>query len=104
MGTNLAHRRAAKAARRKKLLAGRRAAKPASLAEKIRRLATAPLYCCLIQPDAGISSIFLAREIGICEMAVAVFLVDTFALGVKDVFFSAMPRSDFKEFLSIAEE
>jgi hypothetical protein len=102
MAPNIAHRRAAKAARRKKLLASRRAAEPVSLAERVRRLATGELHCCLMQREAGINSVFLARETDTGEIAVAAFLVDAFALGIKDVFFRAMQPSDFEAFLSAA--
>src|ERR1700676_2850090 len=100
----IARKRAAKAVRRKKLLAGRHAAAPASLAERVRSLAQAPLHCCLVQQEAGINSVYLARRTNTGEIAAAVFLVDILALGVKDVFFSAMQPSDFQEFLSIAQQ
>jgi hypothetical protein len=103
MAPNIAHRRAAKAARRKKLLASRRAAEPVSLADRVRRLATGQLYWCLMQQEAGINSVFLAREAQTGEIALAAFLVDAFALGIKDVFFNVMQPTDFKEFLGIAQ-
>ena len=106
MGSNMVHQRAAKAARRKKVLAGRRSAEPVSLAEKVRRLAAAPLLCCLLHRDeaeTGISSIFLARVLGAGEIALAAFLIDMLALGIKDVFFRRMDRSDFEIFVAEAE-
>ncbi len=104
MAPNIAHRRAAKTVRRKKLLASRRAAEPVSLAERVRRLATGQLRCCLMQQEAGIKSVFLARETHTGEIALAAFLVDAFALGIKDVFFSVMQPSEFEAFLSAAQD
>ena len=104
MVPNVARRRAAKTARRKKLLSSRRTSEPVSLADRVRRLATGKLYCCLMQREAGINSIFLARETQTGEIALAAFLVDAFALGIKDVFFSAMQPSDLAAFLSAARD
>jgi hypothetical protein len=103
MASNIAHRRAAKAARPKKVLTSRRASEPASLADNIKRLAGAPLHCCLLhreEAETGIGSVFLARKVETGEVALAAFLIDTFALGVKDVFFHRMESSDFDDFLS----
>lgn len=106
MPSNIAHRRAAKAARRKKALASRRAAEPVSLADKVRQLAAAPLHCCLMHgdgSDSGMTSVILARVTETGGMAVAAFLIDTFALGIKDVVFRPMEPSDFDDFLAEAQ-
>src|SRR5207253_3762446 len=51
MASPIAHRRAAKAARRKQVLASRRAAEPVSLADKVRRATVWPLHRCLLHDD-----------------------------------------------------
>src|SRR5260370_37951327 len=99
MAPNIAHRRAAKSARRKKLLASRRAAEPVSLVERARRRPTGQLHCCLMQQEAGINSIFLARETEAGAIALAAFLVRAFALRIKDGFFSPMWSSELHALL-----
>jgi hypothetical protein len=107
MASNIAQQRAARAVRRKGILAERRKATAMSLAEKVRRLAGRPLYRCLLHrdaPDAGIMTVFLAREAENAEIAMAAFLVDTYALGIKDVVFRLLERSQFDAFISMAQE
>src|SRR5712691_7142570 len=99
MAANIAHRRAAKAVRRKQVLAARRTAQPVSLADKIRRAAAWPLYRCLLHDDiveGGIGTIFLARRSPDGELALAAFLVDLFSLGIKDVVFQHIEESEFE--------
>lgn len=106
MAANIAQRRAAKAARRKRVLTERQQATAVPLAEKVRRLAERPLYRCLIHGDAseaGIATVFLAREAETGEIAMAAFLVDTYALGIKDVVFRLLEPSQFDEFISMAQ-
>ncbi len=105
MAANIAQRRAAKAVRRKRVLAERQQATTVPFAEKVRRLAERPLYRCLLHGDAseaGIATVFLAREAETGEIAMAAFLVDTYALGIKDVVFSLLEPSQFDEFISLA--
>jgi hypothetical protein len=92
MGSRLASRRAAKAARRKKILAARRAAERVDthppLRHRLLRAAAGPIEACLMQEglfDRGNGAIVLLRKSGIGELAMAAFLVDTFCLGVKSV-------------------
>src|SRR5437899_70832 len=108
MASNIARRRAAKAARRKKLLNLRRAAAtPVSLADKVRRLATRPLHRCLIQPEmfeTGIGMVVLARRAETGEIAMAAFLVDACSLGIKDTVFHLIEPSDFEAYIEMAHE
>jgi hypothetical protein len=87
-----AQKRAAKAARRKKLLAERRKAALAgtqlSLATQVRRITVAPIHCCLISEtlfDNGMGYLVVARKAADGRMAVATFLLDVYCIGVKDV-------------------
>jgi hypothetical protein len=106
MRVNVARRRAAKAVRRRQVLAQRRkAAVPVSLAEKVRCFAGRPLYRCLLHGDpnvSGIATVFLTREAETGQIAMAAFLVDTYALGIKDVVFRLMEPSDFDQFIAMA--
>jgi hypothetical protein len=105
MRVNVARRRAAKAVRRKQVLAQRRKAVPVSLAEKVRCFAGRPLYRCLLHGDpnvGGIATVFLTREAETGQIAMAAFLVDTYALGIKDVVFRLMEPSDFDQFIAMA--
>jgi hypothetical protein len=105
MGANFARRRAAKAVPRRQILAQRRAATAVSLAEKVRRLADRPLYRCFLHGEpfnGGIATVFLTRVAKDGEIAMAAFLVDTYALGIKDVVFQLIERSEFEEFVSMA--
>jgi hypothetical protein len=108
MALNITRRRAAKAVRRKDLLKTRRAAtKPASLAERVRRLATRPIHRCLIQPEmfeTGMGTVVLARRTETGEIAMAAFLVDTFSLGIKDVVFQTVEPSEFEAFMAMGHE
>ena len=103
----VARRRAARAIRRKRVLASRRALEPVSLAEKVRRAATWPLHRCLLHDDiadGGIGTVFLTRQSPSGEIAMAAFLVDLFALGIKDVIFRHLEPSGFDDFIRNANE
>ncbi len=107
MASDVARRRAAKAARRKKLLKTRRAATPVSLADKVRFLATRPLHRCLIQPEmfeTGIGTVVLARRVENGQIAMAAFLVDAFSLGIKDLMFLVLEPFEFEAYIAMAQE
>jgi hypothetical protein len=110
MSGRIAHRRAAKAARRKKLLAERRktavAERQLPLAERMQRLGTAPLHSCLIREDAecGISMVILTREAKGGGLVLASFLVDVHCLGVKDVLFRHSDRAEIEDIVAAMEE
>lgn len=91
MAKNIAVRRAAKAQRRKAVVAQKRKAEinANSTDGQVRLASTAPVQHCLVSGalfDTGIGTLVLARGATPYNVTVAVFLLDTFALGVKDVF------------------
>jgi hypothetical protein len=92
MGSGLHQRRAAKAAKRKKLLAERRKAEPIaprSATAQARRAGAAPIYRCLLQDrlfERGNGILLLARGTPDGGFVVGSFLLDTFCLGVKESF------------------
>lgn len=111
MSGGIAHRRAAKAARRKKLLAERRKAAVAETqlppAERMQRLGAAPLHSCLIQEDTferGISTVILTREAKGGGLVLASFLVDVHCLGVKDVLFRHSDPVEIEDIVAAMEE
>lgn len=92
MSNRHAQRRAAKAARRKKLLAERRkgamAEKQLPRAERMRRMGAAPVHCCLVNEalfETGNGNLVIARKTADGRMGVAVFMLDVYCVGVKDV-------------------
>jgi hypothetical protein len=85
-------RRAAKQKEKKKALV-RRSSDEATLA--IRRAATAPVLHCLTPDslwDQGMGQVLFSRELPDRRVAVAMFLVDAWCLGVKDAFGRIMGR------------
>jgi hypothetical protein len=111
MSSGIARRRADKAARRKKLLAERhklaRAETARPLAERVRRLASAPLYSCLMQEglfERGNGMLILSRRAGPGSLTMAAFLVDVWCLGVKDVIFRQIGVSEMEDFIATVEE
>ena len=105
------HKRAAKAARRKKLLTERRKAAMAesqmSLATRMRRMAGAPIHSCLISEalaEFGEGYLVLGRKAADGRMAVAVFLLDTYCVGVKDVILRVGEASEIERFLEVLGE
>ena len=60
-----------------------------SLAERLARFESAPVVDCLINDEfeeRGLASVFIGRRSASGELAFAVFLVDTYCMGVKDCF------------------
>ncbi len=111
MSSGIARRRADKAARRKKLLAERRklaqveTARP--LAERVRRLASAPLHSCLLQEglfERGNGMLILSRRAGTGSLVMAAFLVDVWCLGVKDVIFRQIGIPEMEDFVAAIGE
>ena len=92
MSKHHAQKRAAKAARRKKLAAERRkvalAESQMSLATRVRRIAVAPIHACLTSEglsEIGSGYLVVARRAADGTVAMATFLLDTYCVGVKDV-------------------
>jgi hypothetical protein len=111
MSRGIVRRRAAKAARRKKLLAERRnaalAATQLPLAERMRRLASTPLHSCLVQDDAferGNGMVILTREAVGGGLIMAAFLIDVHCLGVKDVLFRQSDTAEIEAILAAMED
>jgi hypothetical protein len=103
MSSAIERRRAAKAARRKKVVAMKRklahAGTSLPLAERARLLARRPMHGCLLQEglfERGNGVLVLARLRAEGDLIVAIFLVDAFCLGVKDVIFRPMELSQYE--------
>lgn len=91
MAINIAAKRAAKANRRKTVLAERRRQERATggSASLLAQAAALPIRHCLLADSLfkdGIGTLVLARGGTIGPVNVAVFLLDAYCLGVKDVF------------------
>jgi hypothetical protein len=92
MGSNIAARRAAKALRRKAIVAQKRKAElvASSLPERVRRAAAAPIAECLLNAElftGGIGTLVLARGSATAGFGLAIFLIDAWCLGIKDAYF-----------------
>jgi hypothetical protein len=106
MSNRHAQTRAAKAARRKKLMAERRKAAATesqmSQATRLRRMAGAPIHACLVseaQPEVGLGYLILARKAADGRMAMVTFLLDLFCIGVKDVMMRVDEASEIERFI-----
>jgi len=109
MGSNIAARRAAKANRRKAIVAEKRKAEllAGTMAERVRRAASTPIRHCLLTDalfEVGIGTLILTRGITPDHLAMGLFLVDVFCLGVKDVSFRPISGLDLETYLGIADE
>jgi hypothetical protein len=107
MAPNRSQAKHAKALRRKKQMAERSrqlsSGASSSPAERARRAAAAPLHCCLVQDglfEFGSGMAVVARQTGFGIVTVAVFLLDAFCLGIKDVFLREMETADLDAFLA----
>lgn len=106
-----AHKRGAKAARRKKLLTERRkvavAESQISLATRMRRMAGAPIHSCLVSElltEIGKGYLVLARRAPDGRMAMATFLLDLYCVGVKDVILRVDEASEIERFIEALGE
>jgi hypothetical protein len=100
MASNMALKRAAKANRRKAVVAEKRKLELLNdtLSAKVLRAAQAPIRHCLVPEslfDNGIGTVVLARGNTPDYLAVGGFLVDTWCLGVKDTFFQSAATEAF---------
>ena len=108
MASNLAARRAAKANRRKAVVAGKRKVElmSGSLAAQVSAAASQPIRACLISEgwmETGMGSLFLARGVSNSGPAFGMFLLDTYCLGIKDVAFRSMSAHQWAAFLDASE-
>jgi hypothetical protein len=101
MASNMAAKRAAKANRRRAIVAEKRKAEMLAdpLAERVRRAARAPIRHCLLTDglfELGIGTMILARGFTADSLSVAIFLVDVHCLGIKDVVFRPVAGEEFE--------
>jgi hypothetical protein len=99
MAVNMAVKRARKAQRRKQVVAEKRRteALDAGLPARVLRAAEAPIQHCLLSADLfelGIGTMILARGVTRHHLAVGVFLIDVFCLGIKDAMFKSLENDE----------
>jgi hypothetical protein len=104
MGKNIAARRAAKAQRRKAIVAEKRRAEAleATLPARVLRAAEMPIQHCLLTDglfEIGIGTLLLARGRTADHLTMGMFLLDVSCLGVKDVGFRLINRAGLETFM-----
>jgi hypothetical protein len=94
---------ARKAAKRKKALAARKPAYSGGggySAERMMAMAAAsPVHECLAPArlfEVGMGNVVISRKMPNGEIGFAIFLIDTFCLGVKNCFFSVPPKGQYE--------
>jgi hypothetical protein len=97
MARNPAAQKAAKAIRRKAIVAAKRGVEATTNSPngQIRQAARLPILECLVSDDlfvCGMGVVTLIRGASRADQHVACFMVDSFCLGVKDIFFRSMDR------------
>lgn len=107
MVVNMAQKRAKKAQRRKQLatLAKREDAIHNTLPARVARATQTPIQHCYVNEglfEIGMGTLLLARG-HTSPLNVAVFLLDSFALGVKDVMFRTMDGEQIEQYLDMAD-
>ena len=73
-----------------------------SPATQMRRSVDAPVYECLVPEELfqmGIGSVVFSRELPGGEIAVVVFLLDVFCLGVKNTLVKVVPEDEYQSML-----
>src|SRR5437879_6588829 len=66
---------------------------------QMRRSVDAPVYECLVPEnlfELGIGNVVFSRELPGGDIAVVVFLLDVFCLGVKDTLFKVVPEDEYR--------
>ena len=101
MPANIALKRARKAQRRKQVVAQKRRAEllEASLPARVLRASHAPIQHCFLTESAfeiGMGTLVLARGVTPHHLALSVFLIDVFCLGIKDVMFESVESEAFE--------
>jgi hypothetical protein len=104
MATNIAVKRARKAQRRKQVVAEKRRteALDAGLPARVLRAAEAPIQHCLLSAnlfELGIGTMILARGVTRYHLAVGVFLLDVFCLGIKDAMFKSLESDELEMYM-----
>jgi hypothetical protein len=110
MGSNIAQKRAAKAQRRKAIVAGKRKAEVAatggSLAERVRRATAGRIARCALQESLGrlgFGMLILVRESAEGGLSMGGFLLDAYH-GVKDVVFRSIDELGLDRFYEMVAE
>ncbi len=65
-------------------------------------IAVSPIYACRIQEsleDQGIAQAVIARELPDYRLALGVFLIDSYCLGIKDAFYRIVTRGEYQDFV-----
>jgi hypothetical protein len=106
MATNMALKRAAKANRRKAVLAEKRKSEllAAALPEQVRRAAGNPIQYCLLTEELfehGTGVLVLARGITTDHLTLGMFLLDSFCLGIKDAVFRRIGGEEFQTYMDV---
>ena len=109
MALNMALKRAAKANRRKIVLAEKRKLelRNDTLAERVIRASRAPIQHCLVPEtlfDQGLGSVVLARGFTSSYLTLGLFLVDAWCLGIKDVCFRSADAETFESMIEAVNE
>jgi hypothetical protein len=104
MAVNMAVKCARKAQRRKQVVAEKRRteALDAGLPARVLAAAEAPIQHCLLSADLfelGIGTMILARGVTRHHLAVGVFLVDVFCLGIKDAMFKSLESDELAMYI-----
>jgi hypothetical protein len=105
MAPNMAMKRAAKANRRKTVVAEKRKSEltGGSLAGQVARAAQVPIQHCLLSGDlrdSGMATLILARGVAPHHLMVGGFLIDAWCLGVKDSFFRTAGAESFGDLIA----
>jgi hypothetical protein len=100
---------AAKAARRKAVVAGQRmlGASSSSLVGRVRVAAKGSVVRCMMSSslfELGLGYVIVARELPSGLLGCAYFLVDVFCLGVKDVFYTEIGPTELRSRLAEQED
>jgi len=104
MAINLAARRGAKNLRRKAAVAQKRKAEmeAGTIAGRVRLALADPIQYCLLSQglfDAGVGTLIVARGATPYGLTLAGFLLDIYALGVKDAFLTSMSGKELSNYL-----
>ena len=107
--SNLAARRAAKANRRKAIVAQKRKAEAmaATPAGQVASAAALPIRHCLLSEnlfEVGIGTLTLARGSAVGPVVVAAFMLDTFCRGVKDVMIREMGGEQLEAYVDLLDD
>jgi hypothetical protein len=106
MAVNMALKRARKAQRRKQVVAQKRRteALDAGLPARVLRAAEAPIQHCWLSADLfelGIGTVILARGVTRHHLAVGIFLLDVFCLGIKDAMFKSLEGDELELYVEV---